>query len=313
LDQPECGRDRRGLDGVPISPGATPAAGGPSMAAGEGAAWGLWRSGAIRFGDRDATTGRLSESFESEGVSLGLDRRLSPGLAIGIGAGLGRETVDVGDMGSQSKAEAATLAVYASKRLGASGFLDGMAGWQTLDYDLRRHVTASGQMVTADRSGDQVFASISLGVDLRGGGWLLTPYGRWDLVHIGLDDYVEDGGSMFDLRFLDQDIRASSLVIGGRARYRHDARWGWIEPHLRIEYLSELDADGEARVGYADQLPNLFSTIPVAELGREHLSLGLGVEVSHESGLDLRIEYTGRMGPDVGSDHGIRLGISRSF
>jgi len=130
--------------------GTAPATGEPRAAAGgNGSAtgsWGIWTAGLIRFGDQEAGAGRASYEFESEGVTIGADYRFSPNFAAGLGIGFGRDTVDIGSNGSRSRGEAQTVAAYASFLPGGSVFIDGLIGYQWLDFDLRRYVTSTGRL-----------------------------------------------------------------------------------------------------------------------------------------------------------------------
>jgi large repetitive protein len=154
--------------------------------------WTLWAGGTIRFGDRDPATGRLSQKFESEGITFGGDYRFSPSFAAGIGVGLGRDTVDVGDNGSRSQGEAKTIAIYGSHQLGSGIYFDWLGGYQALDFDLRRYVTPTGLLVNSNRSGRQWFATASTGADIETGNWLFTPYARLDLTRGRLNGYTEN-------------------------------------------------------------------------------------------------------------------------
>lgn len=273
----------------------------------------VWAGGTIRFGDRDPSTGRLAQEFESEGISFGADYRFSPHFAAGVGVGLGRDTVDIGENGSQSQGEAKTVAIYGSHQLGGGIYADWLGGYQWLDFDLRRYVTSTGALVNSHRTGRQWFVTGSVGGDIETGNWLITPYARLDLTRGTLNGYSENSGSLFDLAFLDQDVKFTSLGIGTRVNYRHAFRGGTLLPRLRLEYLYDLESNADAQVTYRDIISGPFSTIALSGLSREQLMLGLGVELQLESALSFELEYLNRIAAGSGSDQAVQVGVSVKF
>jgi uncharacterized protein YhjY with autotransporter beta-barrel domain len=289
---------------------ARAAAGGTGSATGS---WGIWTAGLIRFGDQEAGAGRASYEFESEGVTIGADYRFSPNFAAGLGIGFGRDTVDIGSNGSRSRGEAQTVAAYASFLPGGSVFIDGLIGYQWLDFDLRRYVTSTGRLIDSKRTGYQWFGSVSLGADLATGQWQITPYARLDLSRARLNGYAESTGSVFDLTFLDQNVDSTTLGLGTRIRYTHDLGWGRLYPELRGEYQWQLDRNGDILVTYADRLAGPYSAIRLAALDRDELTLGGKLDLELNSGWLFGLEYIGRFASQAGSDSTIKIVISHQF
>ena len=275
--------------------------------------WTIWAGGAIRFGDRDPATGRLSQKFESEGITFGGDYQFSPSFAAGLGVGLGRDTVDIGKEGSRSQGEAKTVAIYGSHQLGSGIYFDWLGGYQTLDFDLRRYVTPTGRLVNSSRSGRQWFGTVSTGADIETGNWLITPYARIDLTRGRLNGYTENSGSVFDLAFLDQDVDFTALGLGTRVNYRHIFKGGALLPRLRIEYQYDLERNAHARVAYFDLVSGPFSTIPLTGLAREQLIFGVGAELQLQSALALEFEYLNRSASGSGSDQSVQVGLKYKF
>ena len=302
--------NNRSADGSAKAEGSTANAGAGS---GAGGPWTIWAGGAIRFGEREANSGRVSQEFESEGITIGADYRFSPSFAAGLGIGLGRDTVDVGDEGSRSRGEAKTIAVYGSHKLGDGVFVDWLGGYQKLDFDLRRYVTLTGALLNSQRDGHQWFGTLSTGADILRGDWQLTPYARIDLTRATLNGYSESSGSVFDLTFLDQDVNFLSIGAGARFKYRHKMAWGELLPQLRAEYQRNVERSADARVAYVDRVSGPFSTIPLSGIGREEVTLGGKLELLFDPNWALAVEYIGRISPGAGSDNMIQIGAKHEF
>ncbi len=273
----------------------------------------IWAGGTIRWGDRDEKTGRPSERFESEGVTFGADYRFNPSFAAGIGVGLGRETTDVGRNGSQSEGEAKTLAIYGSHLLGGGLYVDWLAGYQWLDFDLRRYVTLSGAMVNSSRSGRQWFGSVSAGADIESGDWRFTPYARIDAQRGTLNGYTENSGSVFDLTYLDQDVAFTSIGAGAKMDYRIAVENGFFLPRLRLEYQRDIERDSEALVAYFDQLSGPFNGVPLTGYARSRFLMGFGVEMMIGDRTAVDVEYSRRDNSGAGVDQGVLINVKQAF
>lgn len=275
--------------------------------------WALWAAGTIRYGDRESSDGMSAQRFETEGVTVGADYRFSPSFAAGIGIGLGRDTTDVGEETSRSRGEAKTVAIYGSHLLGGGFYVDWLAGYQWLDFDLRRFVTMTGATVSSSRSGHQWFGAISAGADIESGDLRFTPYARIDAQRGQLDGYSEDSGSAFDLRYLDQDLAFTAIGLGAKADYKLALDGATILPRLRVEYQHDIERNGEALVGYHDQLDGAFNAIPFVGYSRSRLLLGVGSEflIGNHTALDL--EYNNRRNSGSGNDNGFEVSLTQEF
>ncbi len=274
---------------------------------------GIWTGGAISRGDRDAVDDAGGFEFETSGVSAGADYRVDRAFAIGGGVGYGRDDSDIGFEGTRSESDSYSLAVYASYHPGEVFFLDGLAGYQWLSYDLRRHVTTNGAQVHGERDGTQWFGSLSLGAELRRHRLQVAPYARWDIARGTLDGYTESGDELYALRHADQDVNTSTGNLGVRIDYRIPTAFGSIAPRFLLEYQHDFQADGTATMSYADMLSGPFHRTNIQSLEQNRLMFGIGAVLETEHDLGLRLEYRGLFQSDHGSDHGVLLNLEKKF
>lgn len=293
--------------------GREAAAGGGSGKAGasSNAGWGAWAAGSMRSGRQDGRAGEVD--FESDGLSLGLDRRLREDLVLGFGLGWGRDDNAVGDQGSRLDARARTLAVYASWHPGSRGFLDMVLGLQSLDYQLQRHVGPSDTLVGGQRDGEQWFASFSAGADFSFERMRATPYARLDLMRTTLDAYTETGDPVWALAYGPMDLDHRLLSAGLRLDTTRELAWGTLTPQLRMEYQHVLEGRGETWVRYAD-LPGgtAFNAVGL-ETDHNRLVLGLGASLATASGWTWMLEVGGELTGDGESSTGAQLGVQKQF
>jgi outer membrane autotransporter protein len=291
-------------------------AGTPPVSADSGqrsgtAAFGTWIGGMIRSGNQDGRGGGSGADFESDGVSAGVDYRITPAFALGGGLGYGRDDSDVGDNGSRVEGNASTLALYASYHPGDTYFLDGLLGYQRLSYDLRRFVTSNGGFVQGSRDGTQRFASISTGAEIRRDAWQFTPYARLDLARATLDGYAEYGDPIYSLVYGDQDVDTTTGNLGMRFEFRRATAWGAFAPQLRLEYQHDFKADSSATMQYADLLTGPLYRADLDGFDRNRFMLGLGAMFYLPHGLSLRVEYRGLFGNSGDDDNGVMFNFGK--
>jgi len=278
-----------------------------------GSVFGAWVGGVIRSGNQDGRGGGDGIDFESDGISVGLDYRLSPAFTFGGGIGYGRDDNDIGDNGSRVEGDAYTLALYGSYHPGETFFLDGLFGYQRLSYDLRRFVSANGSLVQGSRDGSQWFTSITTGAQVRSGAFQFTPYARVDFARATLDSYAEQGDPIHSLAFGDQDVDTTTGSVGVRFEFRHDTRWGAFAPQLRLEYQHDFKADSSLTMHYADLLTGPLYRADLEGFDRNRLMLGLGTVFYLPRDFGLRLEYRGLFTNDGSDDDAVMFNLEKNY
>lgn len=274
----------------------------------------VWVAGNVTSGDQDGRDGGAARfDFQTDGISIGADIRVSDALAWGGGVGYGRDTSRIGGNGTRNRADASTLAMYVSYRRGKHFFVDGLMGWQGLGYELRRHVAATGRSVKGRRDGDQWFGAVTAGADLDRGAWRFTPYARLDLAHAALDAYRESGDPVFALAYDDLDVDTVVGNLGLRVEYRLETRWGAFEPRLRIEYQHNFHGAGDALMRYADLNAGAPYRASLSESQSGRFGVGIGTAFRFDHGWYLRFEYRGEAGDDTRIEQGIQTSVDKTF
>ncbi|QNU15842.1 putative Ig domain-containing protein [Thermomonas sp. XSG] len=275
-------------------------------------AFGVWAAGMLRSGALDSRGNTSELAFETDGMSAGADYRLNDRMVLGMGVGYGRDRTHVGDNGSRSDARAYTLAGYASINPAERFFIDAVLGYQTLDFDLRRHVTTDGSMAAGSRNGSQWFGSVSAGTDMTFQSMQVTPYLRLDIARGELDGYAEQTQAPNALTYGKMDVDSSTGNAGVRFDWRRQTNWGSFSPQLKAEYQHDFSGDGTATVQYSDLLQMPFYRTSLDGYARSRWILGAGMQFDWTKGWGLRFDYRAQMGGDA-SDHGLELHVDAKF
>ncbi|RYF87626.1 MAG: autotransporter outer membrane beta-barrel domain-containing protein, partial [Caulobacteraceae bacterium] len=163
------------------------------------ASLGFWTAGSVDWGRQDAQ-GQRDYRFTTQGVTAGLDVRLSDQVVIGGGLGYGEDKTKIGDNGSVSTGHGVTGALYGSWRPAEAFYIDGVIGWSDLDFSSRRWTDGIGGDPSAyaagDRSGDTRFVSAAFGRIVRRDAMVSEYYARLDARSISLDGFTETGAGL---------------------------------------------------------------------------------------------------------------------
>ncbi len=298
---------------VNIASAAATATGGASGATPSGYSPSFWIAGTANFGSKQGNPNRATLDFTTNGVSLGVDRRFSEQLVLGIGAGFGRDRVDIGGDGSRNKADGYALVGYSSYQPSARTFVDTLIGIGSLDFSTRRYVKPVDAFATGDRRGQQVFGSVAAGYEYRNNGILISPYGRIDFSSDKLNETSESGAGQYALTYFGQTAKSLQGVVGVRAESLQPTSFGAATPRLRLEYRHEFQGARDASVGYADLPggPRFAFTNPV--IARTQLALGLGTDFIRRDGIKLGFDYEVTHAFNKDKNQSLRLNFTKDL
>ncbi|MFC5373244.1 IPT/TIG domain-containing protein [Brevundimonas faecalis] len=271
---------------------------------------GFWTAGSVDWG-RQKADGQRDSRFTTQGVTAGLDVRLSDRLILGAGLGYGEDKSRIGDQGSVSRGEAVTGALYASWRPVEDYYLDGVLGLSQLDFASRRRVSGlAGQAdgyADGERSGDVRFVSAAFGRITRGDGLIHDLYARVEARDIVLDGFTETGGGLAALIWDEVEQKSLSANIGAAWRWNLETRrFGVFRPSARVEWSHEFEDIGTQGVRYADWAASPTYLVPLNAWSRNALNLNLETEWSLSEHLMFSLGYRGMLG-DQSTSHGAEI------
>lgn len=275
--------------------------------------YGVWVGGIVNFGNRNQGSANDSLKFTTDGISVGVDRRFSKKLALGMGLGYARDKSDVGGFGTKNKATGWSIAGYGSYQPTEHTYIDGLIGYGSSSHDMERYVTSLMTLATASRDGDQLFASLAAGYEYRREGLLVSPYGRLDYAYDRLKQTTESGVGINSLTYYEQTFPTLQLALGLRAESIHETDFGWALPRLRVEYRQDLENDRDATVGFANQFAGPRYSVTPQGTDRDGLLLGIGSDFILRGGLKLGIDYQVKESSGLDSDQAIRFWLSKDL
>ncbi|MDR7306949.1 uncharacterized protein YhjY with autotransporter beta-barrel domain [Rhodoferax saidenbachensis] len=251
----------------------------------------VWVEGVVSFGARDASGGLSGSDFTSNGVSMGVDLAWDDKLTVGMGVGYAQDTTNIGTDGTRNESRGYSLAIYASRQVGTRGFLEGMLGVGSVDFDSKRYVSAASAFANANRKGYQLFGSVGGGLEFRDKANMISPYGRLDFSMDQLNEATETGAGTFALNYYTQTNTALQGVLGLRGESIHSTPFGWAIPRARVELRQDLQNKSEAAISYADQIGGTrYSIAPSGSL-QSAMVFGIGSEFLFRDGWAFGVDY----------------------
>ena len=272
----------------------------------------LWSAGTVRFGDQVGRGGGDGFEFETSGVTLGADRRLTEDLLLGGALGYGRDITDIGDDGTRSESQSLSAVLYGSYHPDP-WYLDVIFGRQELDFDLRRHIEETGTKAKGSRGGHQWLGSVAAGYEFDGEHVDVSPFARVDVATGELDAYTESGPDTYTFAYDTLDLHGTTINLGVRLDAQYQRDWGVFSPKLDLEYQHDLERDAVLRVRYAD-LPNgPMYRFDLPGYDRNRLMLGVGFGLLTRRHLSLQIQWRTLLGNEHRTDNSVQFSVSKRF
>jgi len=218
---------------------------------------GVFVNGAVRFGDKDQTSRETGFSFDTQGLTAGVDYRFSDSLVGGAAIGYGKASADFDHNHGSQDADNYAGSLYATW-YSDQGYLDGIVGFGKVAYDTVRNLDLyDGSVVDTikgDTDGDQWTAGLSAGYEWLKGGARLGPDFSLSYVRVEVDAFQEtDQGSGLALKFGSQDGESLVLRAGGHLFYSLSQTWAVLSPYARFNVVKEfLNDPDKISIRYAN-------------------------------------------------------------
>jgi uncharacterized protein with beta-barrel porin domain len=291
----------------------------------EFARWGVFASGNIGRGENEPGDNVPSYDFDVNGLTLGIDYRLSDQLILGGAIGYTRQDTTLAGGEGSLDMRGLSLSGYASWYLQDAWYVDGAISVARNRFDHRRRILYSlpggilvDQQARADSDGSDRSVTLSFGRDWHRGAWGGSGYGRILYSRLGFDAFAEEleagAGSGLGLRVESRTVTALSTVIGGKLSYTHSADWGILLPQATLEWQKEHKSDPELfRAFLIDDPTGTPILISGEPLDSSYFRVGLGLTMVFTGGRSGFVLYEKMLGRDGMDQDNLQLGFRMEF
>ena len=241
--------------------------------------WKIWSSGYLKKGKIKLKSGKVNQEFDSDALTLGMDKIIRKNTLFGIAIRLEDQDTDVGQLGTKIKSNAKSTTIYSSWHNNKSTFIDGLVGYGYIDNDLTRIEQANtSNALTGNRGVKQYFTSIKFNKIMDKDNFTSLLFGRFDYGLSKLESFSETGDTQA-LKFEEQDLKNKSISIGALTKYKKKIKKGYFLPYGRIEFFENLTPNSEAKASYISD-PNTTYYYTVKEDYSNSLKLELGFDLN---------------------------------
>ncbi len=162
--------------------------------------------------------------------------------------------------------------------------MDGLLGYQHVEFDSIRHLTTNGQMARGERDGSQIFGAITAGYEFREDGLLISPYVGIRASHGRLDGFSETGGGIYGVTYGSQNVTSLSGVVGVRIEKDIELDKIILTPSAKVEYRHEFFGNDGVNLGYTDVgTTPCRASIPGRSKDTVNVSVGLTAKPKNNS------------------------------
>lgn len=291
--------------------------------------WGFFASGQLGRAEADANPQRPAYDLDINGLTVGIDYRMSDKLVLGGAIGYTRQDADLDAGNGTLETSGYSLSAYASYYYGNNWYLDSVLTWGNNQFDLDRQIQYSlprvgggsivvDQHARASSDGDMQSVSATLGRDFQHQAWNFGPYARVTYSKFGFDQTTEEldsgNGNGLGMVLETRDIDSLVGVLGARVSYTHSASWGILIPTAQLEWESEFKDDPsvlQARfLNDPTNTPIMLSSDPYDQ---DFLRLGVGLSMILSGGKSGFIQYERSLGRDGFNQDNLNLGVRIEF
>ena len=270
--------------------------------------WSVFLEGTGGSASVDGSRNANGYDFDTLGMTLGADLRVSDHLVVGILGSYANSDASLVNHGIID-AESYKGAVYATAF--ANGFhVDALLGAGYNTYDTKR--SSLFGYANGSPDGWELDSLINAGYDFHQGNWTFSPTASVAYTRVNLNHFTETG-SMTPLNYPDQNQDSLRTDLGVTIAYTTLLNGIQITPQLRVSWQHEfLDSTQSMDSRFASGNGPLF-TVDGPHLDRNRALVGAGVNVQITPSVAVYGYYDGQLGSSNYTSSNVSAGIKIDF
>ena len=287
------------------------------------------RLGSIGRGEAEAGSINPAFDYDINGLSAGVDYRMSDRLIIGAAIGFTQQDTTLpgsdGSVGTKGWSASAYSTFYQQN----NWYADAVLTYGQNSFELQRHInytlplfgggfTTVDQIANADTDGSMLSAAFTFGRDFQKGGWAIGPYGRLLYTKLDFDAYDEillsGNGSGLGLHIEERSLTSLATVIGSKFAYSHSTDWGVLMPHLQIEWEREFKDDAQTiQASFIYDPTGTPISVTGDALDKSFFRIGVGLSMILSKGRSGFVYYEKMIGRDRLDQETLSMGLRMEF
>ncbi|MEJ2609411.1 MAG: autotransporter domain-containing protein [Candidatus Thiodiazotropha sp.] len=288
---------------------------------------GIFITGDISRGSRDKSDLESGLDFNTYGITLGLDYRISNQFILGGAMGYIDTNTELDNNTGEIDTQGYSLSLYGTYYSNQDYFIDFSASYGSNNFDQSRRIDYSleglaevKQKLTADYDGNMFSLFVGSGYDFTRDAWTFGPRADLEYIKSDIDGFTEkvsdasaDGGG-WATRINATDQKRLTLKLGGKLSYTHSADWGVLIPYTRLDLLHEFKDDSQVISAHfiSDPAGNTIR-IESDDPDRNYMRLRLGTSAQFQNGMVGFVDLSTLLAHSDWSAHTLSIGFRTEF
>ncbi|MDM8546372.1 autotransporter family protein [Candidatus Venteria ishoeyi] len=229
--------------------------------------WSIYATGDVVAGDSDTSERETGFKFDTTGLTLGGDYRLSDYAVVGAALGYQHIKTDFHEQAGRFSTDGYSLSIYGSLYETNKFFMDAIAGFGRNSFDNERYIryqldgsnTLVNQIASSSNDSNQYWASIGVGGHIPlAKNFLLTPSMYLDYLKTSIKDISEslsgsEDGAALGMNIDGYDVESTRMRLGWRLSYLTQIGQTSFVPFFGIQGVYDLKGDRSVLQGYFQQ------------------------------------------------------------
>ncbi len=256
--------------------------------------WSFWSEGSVSVGKVDGTAFSSAKDINSNGITLGMDKKISENRLYGYALRFGKDDVDIGAFTSLDT-NSYSLSLYGTFPHDDKKFTEGIVGISKLKM---YHVTqGGGTNRTGERSGRQIFGSINYLTTYNKEKFNIAPNGRVDISYTELSEYSEAGNSA--LRHNKQKIGTGKISGGFTLSDIIEFNNITFKPNGGLEFGLDFSPSSDVTYSYVSETTEYKKSIGQDS---KNIRANIGFDLITENGFSIMTIYEREQSDNAHSD-----------
>ncbi|MBD1846808.1 autotransporter domain-containing protein [Cyanobacteria bacterium FACHB-63] len=274
---------------------------------------GVFVNGDFNFGDQDANDRSTGFDFDTKGVTVGADYRVTNDLALGLAFNYASSNSDLNNNRGRVDIDSYSLSAYGSyerDRFYADAVIN--YGWN--DFEIDRKINVTGfRSATANTNGNQFSVRLNTGYNFGREQLSVGPMIGVRYTRVNIDGYTEQNGSILNLNVADQKADSVILNVGAQLSYDFRSPAATVTPFIAANYEHEFANGSREIVTELVGQPGIPNRTRTGEPDRDFIRLSAGVQTQFANNLSIGVGYETILGKRDVSDHFVQARIRYQF
>jgi len=250
--------------------------------------WFFWSEGQISIGDIEATSGSSRKELDTNGITIGADKKASENKMYGYALQFGRDSADIGNSAAILDTDNYSLVFYGTIPHEDGRFLDAALGLSTLKtYHLRKKNSVN---LSGKRAGKQAFGSIKLNKVYYKKNININPTAKFDFGFTELNTFQESGSNdalIYEKHQIPKGFASLGMLVDKTKKFNNGSV---LKPMARLEYTADFSPSTNTNVSYVGT-PSTDHFIRIGNQSTHNYNAGLGFDLSTITGWSVILNY----------------------